>query len=191
MTPQLEQTPLVPKRERKDAVNGNGHDRDDESGISIRSASSIETGLSYGALEDEQEKKLDEALRKCNGDPEMESLAVRQSLNLSTHNLLSVDQPVSISPLAPASILKGHKNQQTSSNQAPILRPLLDGKIAPPQKVQRNLIQDCILLVSLAIAGIIIILSFLALGTLVAGPPRQPVGEYVLKDLQVCTRVLP
>jgi hypothetical protein len=87
MSQQQKETLLLPKTVEKDVSNGNGHDMDEEGGTLGHSTSSkalCETALSYGALDDGKGEHLGETLQECKGSTELESLALRETHDLSS-----------------------------------------------------------------------------------------------------------
>lgn len=130
-------------------------------------------GTEYSVEKTQTETEADilsERLLACGGNSVMEAIVLKNSFSLG--NGSGDDEELNREKK------KGlpHKNHHLS--QSPKHHRRKDG-------YDKTMVQRVIAMFSLAVLGLMIIVVLLQIGTLIVGPPSQPIGPYKLVEIQV------
>ncbi len=171
-----EETQPIATGERRS--NNANYQATGSSASSVASIASSQSGFGLGSVSDGNDielrlnaeaDQLSSKLVACGNNEAMERLVLNKSLSLGGG---SSEEDALLGEL---------RREEGLSFRQSSMRSFQKKK----EGYDRSMVQRVIAMVSLALLGLMIIVVLLQIGTLIVGPPSQPIGPYKLVEIQV------
>lgn len=163
-----ESTTLIPPSDAQKTYQSVGSDAS-----SATSTQSGVNGTEYSMKKTETDTEaniLSERLLACGDNSVMEGIVLQNSFSLGNGGNDDEELNTQKKQVLP------HKSHHLAQS------PKLHHK--KKQGYDKTMVQRVIAMFSLAVLGLMIIVALLQIGTLIVGPPSQPIGPYRLKEIQ-------